>query len=133
MSQSIAASASISARAGHTTLKAVLVGCALAFAGIAAASTPPHTTVMQGQILSVEDDGIVLCIGTEHGASVGQVLEVVRHVRTTRAPKAAGPGFRREHVGQIRIAELFDEHYSRADVVSGSPQVHDSAEVIPAR
>jgi hypothetical protein len=113
-------------------VRAVLLACLLAVAGLAAANEPPHTTVMRGQLLEVDGDTVVLCIGTRDGASVGQVLDVVRHVRTTRAPKAVGPGFRREQVGQIRIAELFDEHYSRAEIVSGTPQVNDTAELQPA-
>jgi hypothetical protein len=112
-------------------VRAMALGCLLTLASIAAANEPPHTTVMRGQLLEIDGAAVVLCIGTRDGASVGQLLDVVRHVRASRAPKAAGAGFRREQVGQIRVVEVFDEHYSRAEVVSGRPRVNDSAELLP--
>lgn len=112
-------------------------GCALAlallcFASAPLANEPPHTTVMQGQVLSVDRTDLVLCIGTRDGATVGQVLDVVRHLPVSRAPKAKH-GFRRETVGKVRIAELFDEHYSRAEIVDGAPRVNDTVELLGMR
>lgn len=104
----------------------------LSLAGSAVASEPPHTTTMLGQVLAVEQSSLVLCIGSRSGADVGQTLDVVRHVHGTRAPKSPH-GFRRETVGQVRIAEIFDEHYSRAEIVSGSPAVNDTVELQGAR
>ena len=31
---------------------------------------------------------------------------------------------------QVRIAELFDSHYAEAEVISGSPKVNDTVELI---
>jgi hypothetical protein len=101
----------------------------LSLFGSALASEPPHTTRMQGQILDVEEGVAIVCIGTHDGAAVGQVLDVVRHVRRAKGPKQVGNPFRRETVGSVRIAEIFDEHYSRADVVSGNPRANDSVEL----
>ena len=40
-------------------------------------------------------------------------------------PKA--PPFRREQVGQVRIVDVFDDHYAHAAVVTGQAQVGDMA------
>src|SRR3546814_12430175 len=72
----------------------------LLLAGSVSAGPVYHKLVMQGQVLSVDGDTLVVCIGKEDGAEVGQELKLVRHVRTRAAPKAGGPGFRREVTGR---------------------------------
>jgi len=107
----------------------VLAGL-LSLAGCAGTSPAYHRYVMQGQVLSMEGDSLVVCIGERDGAQVGQELTVVRHVRKTGgAPKATVAGFRREPVGTARIAEVFDEHYARAQILKGRPQVNDVVEL----
>lgn len=88
-----------------------------------------HEVLMRGQILDKDNGSLVVCVGEADGAQVGQVLDVVRHTRVSRSPKAAGPRFRREAVGQVRITELFDTHYAQAEVVTGKPKVNDTVEL----
>lgn len=103
---------------------------ALASTAHAAEGSFKHEVVMRGQILEANSGALVVCVGEADGAQIGQVLEVVRHKRVSRSPKAAGPRFRREPVGQVRITELFDSHYAQAQVVSGKPKVNDTVELI---
>lgn len=103
---------------------------ALTGAAHAAEGSFKHEVVMRGQILEADAGALVVCVGEADGAQVGQVLDVVRHKRVSRIPKAAGPRFRREPVGQVRITELFDTHYAQAQVVSGKPKVNDTVELI---
>lgn len=103
---------------------------ALAGTAHAAEGSFKHEVVMRGQVLEADAGALVVCVGEADGAQVGQVLEVVRHKRVSRSPKAAGPRFRREPVGQVRITELFDTHYAQAQVVSGKPKVNDTVELI---
>ena len=103
---------------------------ALTGAAHAAEGSFKHEVVMRGQILEADAGALVVCVGEADGAQVGQVLDVVRHKRVSRSPKAAGPRFRREPVGQVRITELFDTHYAQAQVVSGKPKVNDTVELI---
>lgn len=109
-----------------------LVGLALAaslvLGGCATDSAAYHRLVMQGQVLSMDGNTLTVCVGDEEGAKVGQVLDVVRHVPRTGAPKATGPSYRREPVGSARVETLFDGHYATAVVVSGRPQVNDTVE-----
>jgi len=89
-----------------------------------------HNVLMRGQVLEKEDQALVVCVGQADGAQVGQVLDVIRHKRRIRHSRAGGPRYRRENVGQVRIVELFDGHYAEAEVISGSPKVNDTVELV---
>lgn len=112
------------------TLVGVTLLLALATSAYAQESTYRHEVVMRGQVLEADAGALVVCVGEADGAQVGQVLEVVRHKRVSRSPKAAGSRFRREPIGQVRITELFDTHYAQAEVVTGKPKVNDTVELI---
>lgn len=117
-------------RAGSRLALVSALAAALALAGCAGTSPAYHRYVMQGQVLSLDGDALVVCIGDRDGAQVGQELTVIRHIaRTGGAPKAVVSGFRREQVGTARIAEVFDEHYARAQVLSGRLKVNDVVEL----
>lgn len=101
----------------------------VALSGCATSSPAYHSYIMQGQVLSVDNNTLTVCIGTRDGAKVGEVLDVVRHVRQSASPKDTGPNFRREAVGSARIVSVFDEHYATAEVLDGQPKVNDVAEL----
>lgn len=115
---------------------ALAMAGALAFSfalpGVASASEGGfrHNVLMRGQVLEKEDQALVVCVGQADGAQVGQVLDVIRHKRRIRHSRAGGPRYRRENIGQVRIAELFDSHYAEAEVISGSPKVNDTVELV---
>jgi len=89
-----------------------------------------HKYLMRGQILEMDAHTLVVCVGREDGAEVGQVLDVVRHVPVMGAnPKDGGPRFRRVDVGSVKVTSLFDDHYATAEVVEGSPKVNDIVEL----
>lgn len=88
-----------------------------------------HKYTMRGQVLEIQPGSVVVCIGQEDGARVGQVLDVVRHLSRSSRAKSTGPRFRKEGVGTVRITSLFDEHYATAEVVKGSPRVNDTVEL----
>lgn len=103
----------------------------LALAGSAHAAEGgfKHEVVMRGQILESDAGSLVVCVGKQDGAQVGQMLDVVRHTRVTGTPKKAGPRYQREAVGSVRITSLFDEHYATAEIVEGKPKVNDTVEL----
>jgi hypothetical protein len=115
-------------RAGPLRLVGLALAASLALGGCATDSPAYHRIVMQGQVLSMDGNTLTVCVGDEEGARVGQVLDVVRHVPRTGAPKATGPSYRREPVGSARIDTLFDGHYATAVVVSGQPRINDTVE-----
>ena len=109
-----------------------LLALALACAGTASAEGPGlrHEWIMRGQVLDADASGLVVCVGERDGAAVGQELDVVRHVRVAGGSKKAGPRYKRESVGRVRITGLFDEHYAEATVVTGSPRANDTVELV---
>lgn len=115
-------------QAVNRTAAGIALAAMLGLSGCATNSPAYHSYVMQGQVLSMENNTVNVCVGKRDGAAIDQVLDVVRHVPSTAAPKASGPSFRREPVGTVRIVSLYDEHYATAVVVSGQPQVNDTVE-----
>ena len=105
---------------------------AFALPGVASASEGGfrHNVLMRGQVLEKQNETLVVCVGQADGAQVGQVLDVIRHKRRIRHSRAGGPRYRRENVGQVRIVELLDSHYAETEVISGSPKVNDTVELI---
>ena len=89
-----------------------------------------HGWIMRGQVLTVDAGVATVCIGTRDGAKVGQVLGVERiTVKPPVSPKSGNPTISRSDAGRVKIIELFDEHYARAQVVAGSPAVNDVVEL----
>lgn len=89
-----------------------------------------HEFLMRGQVIDAEAGALVVCVGDQDGAQIGQELDVISHRRVTGSPKEAGPRFRRETVGRVRITSLFDQHYATAEVVHGRASLHDTVELI---
>lgn len=119
---------SLRARARHWVTPLVLM-LALTSTAYAADGSFKHEVLMRGQILEADAGALVVCVGEKDGAQVGQVLEVITHRRLTGTHKNAGPRFKRETVGRVRITSLFDEHYAMAEVVEGKPSLHDTVEL----
>ena len=103
---------------------------ALAGSANAAESGFKHEVLMRGQILEADANSLVVCVGTRDGAEVGQVLDVIRHTRVLHQHKSPGSRFKRETVGSVRIASLFDEHYATAEMVDGEAKVNDTVELV---
>lgn len=104
----------------------------LALAGTAHAADGGfrHGVLMRGHILEAEAGSLVVCVGKQDGAEVGQVLNVIRHTRAAHEHKSPAPRFRHEAVGSVRITSLFDEHYATAEVVDGDAKVNDTVELV---
>ena len=109
---------------------AMVLVLSLALATAANATDFTHKYVMRGQVLDVQDKTLVVCIGKEDGAEVGQVLNVVRHQRGPHKHKSATPDFVRKDIGKVRITSIIDEHYAKATVVDGNVKINDSVELV---
>lgn len=116
-------------RPRRSLLAAVVLLGLLAGPAWAGEASFKHKYTMRGQVLEIQSGRVVVCIGEEDGAQVGQVLDVVRHLPRSARTKSAGTRFRKEEVGTVRISSLFDEHYATAEVVKGSPRVNDTVEL----
>lgn len=107
------------------------VGVLLVLAMTACGSEDPcrHTVRMRGHILEVPHGRLVLCVGEKDAVQVGQVLQAFSQRRVTGTDNPAGPRYRREPSGTVRITSLFDEHYATAEIVTGTPGIHDIVEL----
>ncbi len=86
-----------------------------------------HKYGMRGNVVDVKEEVVVICIGDRDGAEPGQKLEVFR-------TKAIDTGtddvyYQREEVGSIRITSVIDEHYAKAQILSGQVQKYDMVEL----
>ena len=88
-----------------------------------------HRFLMRGQVLELDAGSVIVCVGAQDGAAVGQVLDVVRHVRQPTRGKQVAPQYRRQEIGSVKITSLFGEHYAVAQVVKGAPKVNDTVEL----
>ena len=98
-------------------------------AAVPAAAGIGHSWFMRGSIVAEDATGKVVCIGSDDGATVGQVLVAYRVVPNPGPSKGTGPNFRRERTGQVRIDHIFDAHFAHVTVVEGTPTVHDIVEL----
>ena len=96
----------------------VALGAVLLLSACATGSPAYHSIVMQGQVLSIDGDTVNVCVGERDGATVGQMLDVVRHVPNSSAPKAMTPAFairrsmrwwRSRMSAAARFVKLWDE------------------------
>lgn len=102
----------------------------IAAAGCASLETAHHNYMMKGQILEVNDGEAYLCIGSAEGAKTGQEFPVFRYVKLPYGgPKQTAPSFKREAVGSVKIMQIVDEHFARANVLSGEIKPNDIAEL----
>lgn len=99
--------------------------------GCATLETAGHKYIMKGQILEVTDGEAYLCIGSAEGAKAGQEFKVYSYTRTQLLGAKQVPAYKRELVGAVKIAEVVDEHYAKAKVVSGRVKPNDMAELTP--
>jgi len=112
-----------------TKISLAIAGIAMLAAVPAAAAGPGHSFFMRGSIVADQAEGKVVCIGSEDGATVGQVLDVYRAVPLPGPSKGVGPSFRRERTGHVRIDHIYDAHFAHVSVVDGTPAVHDIVEL----
>lgn len=99
---------------------------ATALAGCAGDNAIRHQ-FMQGQVLSVDANEIVVCIGRRDGAHDGQVLNVIRHLADLAVVE--GAPFSRAQVGQVRIVDVYDDHYAHVSIVTGEAKTGDMVEL----
>jgi hypothetical protein len=94
--------------------------------------TAKHGYMMKGQILNVSDGVAYLCIGSSEGAKAGQEFPVFRHTKLEyTGEKQATPKYNRVEVGSVKIMEVVDEHYAKANIIRGDIQANDIAELAP--
>ena len=112
-----------------TKIGLVIASLAMLAAAPASAAGVGHSWFMRGSIVAEDATGKVVCIGSDDGATVGQILDAYRVVQNPGPYKGPGPNVRRERSGHVRIDHVFDAHFAHVSVVDGAPAVHDIVEL----
>ncbi|MGB1200273.1 MAG: hypothetical protein ACPG5R_01835 [Cognaticolwellia aestuarii] len=98
----------------------VLAGCAN--------SDFSHKYLMRGQVITASSDNIVVCVGLDDGAQVGQQLIAYRFYETV----SSGEGddiYEKRNVGKVKIEKIIDEHYAKVSVIEGNIKKHDMVQL----
>jgi len=115
-------------------IPAVLITAFMFIAGCATSGKAYHKYIMRGQVLELSGKEAYLCIGSRDGAQVGQELAVYQNipVRSVNPPvQGTQIYFKRERIGTVRITAIVDEHYARAEIVSGRADKNATVELEP--
>ena len=98
----------------------VLAGCAN--------SDFSHKYLMRGQVIASSSDNIVVCVGLDDGATVGQELIAYRFFETN----FSGEGdeiYERRNIGKVKIVKIINEHYAKVSVIEGNVKKHDMVQL----
>ncbi len=90
-------------------------------------STVYYGLLLKGSIIKASSSEVYLDIGSKHGASVGQELDVYEIIEI-KEPRPTL--FQRVLTGKIKITEIVDDHFAKATVISGKAQKNDIVELI---
>ena len=95
--------------------------------------------VIEGTIVNVEGSDIYVRAGLKDGVSEGQEFDVYRtaqpgwiasaDTRGTENPLPETQPAQRQYTGRIRIVRVENDHFSRAQTVSGTISVGETAEL----
>ncbi|MEQ1801881.1 MAG: hypothetical protein ABL989_08165 [Gammaproteobacteria bacterium] len=107
-----------------------------ALVGVSACSSlksAGHEYLMRGQVVEVAGSEAVVCIGSADGARVSQELTAYKLVNKNPpgGPGKNPPRWERVQVGTVRIVQVVDEHFAKAQVTSGDVKVNDIVEMKP--
>ncbi len=94
----------------------------------ACSSSMYHKTLMKGQVVKVNEEEVVVCIGSREGAKVNDEFRVMRSIFRTDVVEDGESDYELVEVGRVEIVDVVDEHYAVAKVVDGDIQLHDVAE-----
>jgi len=108
----------------RVTFLVVFIGLLAACAG----SSFYHENFMRGQVVGVDNNEVVICIGSKDGAEKGQFLNIYR-VEYEVGSQEGDDGFRRHYVGEIKVDSVIDEHFARAINIKGNVRKHDIVEI----
>lgn len=87
-----------------------------------------HENIMRGKVVGIDNDEVVVCIGSEDGAETGQELQVYRYV-WEGAEEEGDDDYRVDYVGTLQIKSVVNGHFARAISMKGNVKKHDIVEL----
>ena len=102
-----------------------IVSIVLLTALMSACSSSPfyHKVFMRGQIVGVDGDQVVFCIGSDTGASIGE--EFVAHRYTYEETGENGEYYGTIEVGSVVVREIVNVHFAKGVISSGDATKYD--------
>ncbi|EAQ95798.1 hypothetical protein [Congregibacter litoralis] len=102
-----------------------IVSIVLLTALMSACSSSPfyHKVFMRGQIVGVDGDQVVFCIGSDSGASIGE--EFVAHRYTYEDYLEDGEYYDTIEVGSVVVREIVNVHFAKGVISSGEVTKYD--------
>lgn len=107
------------------------------FAAIVAACSPGHE-VMRGSVVMMVQNGAHICLGSEDGVRVGELLTIYRTKEIPlpnepMVPDGSGryqPRVKHElvKVGMARVTAILGEHYAAIELIEGELEASDIVE-----
>lgn len=94
-------------------------------ASISACSSSPlyHKVFMRGQVVGVDEDQVVFCIGEDSGASIGE--EFVAYRYTYEDFDGDGEYYDTIEVGSVVVREIVNVHFAKGVISSGDVTKYD--------
>jgi hypothetical protein len=98
-----------------------LVSIVLLTALMSACSSSPfyHKVFMRGQIVGVDGDQVVFCIGSDTGASIGEEFDAYRYTYED------GGYYDTKEVGSVVVREIVNVHFAKGVISSGDVTKYD--------
>jgi hypothetical protein len=87
-----------------------------------------HEYLMSGQVVSTNNDSVVVCVGEANGAEVGQILTAYRIVATYTNDEGAD-SYKKVDIGQVKINEIVNDHFAKVSVLKGDIKKHDMVQL----
>ena len=87
-----------------------------------------HNYLMRGQVVSDTNNNIVVCVGYEDGAKVGQRLNVYRFFDSNNHGEG-GDTYERRNVGVVEVTSIIDEHFAKVKLVEGKVTTADMVQL----
>jgi hypothetical protein len=87
-----------------------------------------HKYLMRGQVISASSNNIIICVGLDDGAKVGQELLAYRFFETNKI----GEGddiYERRNIGKVKIEKIIGEHYAKVTAIEGNVKKHDMVQL----
>jgi hypothetical protein len=114
----------------HIRMITIVAAALLTVSACSSMQSARHEYLMRGQVVEVTGREAVVCVGTRDGAREGQELGAFKLVSMTTGAPARNPArWEKVRAGSIRLTDIIDEHFARAEIVSGEVQVNDIVEL----
>lgn len=108
--------------------KITLILAMVGLLGACSTSSIYHESLMRGQVVQVEEDQVVVCIGNEKGAKPGMSFDVFEVVYEGTIMEGTD-SYRLEKVGGIEVQSIVDNHFARARITSGKVERNNVIEL----